>query len=181
MRAIINPYSCEHHWRTKFLPNWSLCSIPLAGKHFCEYGLDFLFGLNVDSVIVEDWANDSKTLRMTICNGRYIPMDVQYVKTSGYSNMAALFKRNASFISEGEVLIFWGMVLPRSLNQGGLLDKLTPVEAENKLEDGIYLHKDGKLFCCETELRHINDIKSYFDQNFIMLDSSEGCSAWIYR
>ena len=174
MRAIINPYSCNHSWRSKFLPHWSLCSIPLAGKHFCEYGLDFLFGLNVESVIVEDWANDSRTLRMTICNGRYIPMNVQYVCTSGYGSMSTLLRRNASFIADGDLLVFWGMVLPKRLNQSDILEKLTPVDAESRLEDGIYLLRGGKLFRCETDLRRINDIGSYFEQNFMMLNSPEG-------
>ena len=174
MRAIINPYSCGHPWRDKFLPYWSLCSIPLAGKHFCEYGLDFLFGLDVESVIVEDWANNSRTLRTTICNGRYIPMNVQYVSTSGYGSMGTLLQRNTDFISHGDVLIFWGMVLPMRLSQAELLDKLTQVNSEDRLEDGIYLQRGGKLFRCETDLRRITDIRSYFEQNFMMLNSPDG-------
>ena len=174
MRAIINPYSCEHAWRRKFLPNWSLCSLPLAGKHFCEFGLDFLFGLGVESVMVEDWAYNSKTIRSTICNGRYIPMDVQYVTTSGYGSMAALFKRNASFVRDEDVLVFWGMVIPFALHQDGLLENLTPVNAEGRLEDGIYLLRGGKLFNCAVRVRHIYDINSYFEQNFEMLNSPEG-------
>ncbi len=175
MRAIINPYSGTHGWSRELLPEWSLCALPLAGKPFCEHWLDFLLGQETKSVVVEDCLNYSQHLKMTICEGKFIPMEVQYVGTNMDSRISTLIMRNTRFIEEDDILIIWGMVLPMNFGENDIFGNIKPVDVNaEQLPDGIYLLKAGQLYVCDLPLRRIDGIESYFNQNFEILNNPQG-------
>jgi len=170
MKAIINPYNHSLKWCEKFFPDYSLCSLPLAGKEFAEYLIDAVSTLDVTDVMLLDYNFDSG-LRRKVGRGERWSLSLQYVGSGIRRDPFQLVDEHRGFAGEEDLLIIMGPVLPE-FGEGEALTVLPEeVQPGVKYRDGVYLYRGGKLFECGTARRSMRTLHEYFELNFQLLRS----------
>ncbi len=83
MFAIIHPYIRDLAWSGDLFPDWSMCSLPVAGKPLSEYAIDLCSILHAEKVLLCDFSYNTH-FNKTLSMGNRWPMPVNYIGTQVY-------------------------------------------------------------------------------------------------
>lgn len=148
--------------------------------------VDQCSNLNMTDVYIADcYYRDELPARMG--QGDYWSLNLYYLPAIPCARPSQLLDRHLVIPETGDLLIFWGQVMPDISDIGELLSDLREVkEIPERLPDGIWLRRDGKLYECAVPLLKMRSLREYFDLNFRLLEkpgiynlpgysNSEGC------
>ena len=171
MKACLYIGGSGNAWVREMLPGKSPGELPLAGKSWCRHAVDLCSLLNVTEVYVAD-GFFYEDLRSRIGNGDYWNLKLHLQQCGEYANHVELLKSIPELEnSDDDLLLFWGQVLPDIADAERLLEAPRPVVAiPDRLPDGIWLLRGGRLYECAVPLHRMDSPKSYFDLNFRLLN-----------
>ena len=186
MRAFfhIEPESCK--WVEKFFPGKNPGELPVAGKSLCRHIMDQCSSMKIRDIYIAPCYYKDDFL-CQIGRGDYWSLKIHFLPADPSLNPKQIMQKHSEIIASEGLLFFLGMTMPDVPKIEDILSSLREVEqVPERLPDGIWLMKDGKLYECTSPLFRICSLRDYFDLNFHLLEkpgiynlpgysNSEGC------
>ena len=177
MKACLYIGAARNEWARKFFPEKSPGELPVAGKSWANHAVDICSLLEVTDIYVADcFLRDELVSKLG--EGALWSLNIRCLRSDPCSVPGELLRQQSGVIEEpGEMLFFWGLVLPDVQEPAEILKDLRAVEEPSgALPDGIYLLRGGRLFECSCPLLRMDSLRSYFDLNFRLLDRPGICN-----
>jgi NDP-sugar pyrophosphorylase family protein len=171
MNACIYVGYLDNEWIWETFPGKSPAELPVAGKSWIRHTVDLCSLLKVPNIFVADCFFHPE-LPARLGDGSYWSTKIEYLPCTDSINLRQLFEQHEDKKPTGDLLIFWGQVLPDLPDIEMLLKELHPVETapDQPLPTGIYLLRDGKLLQCVCPLLRMDSVQHYFDLNMRILN-----------
>ena len=171
MNACIYIGGRNNEWIRDIFPGKSPAEMPVAGKGWVRHAVDLCSELRTERVFVADTFFYPE-LPKRLGDGSYWSMKLDYLAATDAAAPNALFEQFPDKLpGDGDLVIFWGQVLPDIPDIQKLFDELAPATEtpEGGLPDGIYLLRGGVLNKCVCPLLRMDSIRNYFDSNMQIL------------
>ena len=180
----IEPGCCK--WVEDFFPGKNPGELPIAGKSLCRHIVDQCSSLKISDIYIAA-GHYRDELPGQIGQGDYWSLRIHFLPADAGVAPERILDRHSEIIAAEELLFFRGMVLPDVSGIEELLSNLREVGAlPERLPDGIWLMRNGKLYECMVPLFRMRTLREYFDLNFRLLEkpgiynlpgysNSEGC------
>ena len=162
----------DNEWVWDIFPGKSPAELPIVGKSWARHAVDLCSLLKASDILIADCFFYPE-LTGRLGDGSFWSTKIEYLPSTDSINLEQLLEQHEGKFPAGDLLIFWGQVLPDLPDIGMLFDELRPVETapDRTLPTGIYLLRAGKLFQCVCPLLRMDSVQHYFDLNMRILEA----------
>jgi hypothetical protein len=167
------PLVADSKWVLDILPSMSPAELPVAGRRFVDYGLEYAMKAGGTLLEVLDW-NWSKRLAEYFASPERTGSALFYERGTGpfprgLDDIMGINTPLTHSISDGLVVV-WGLCMPLDMTHVES-EPVTPTECANT-PAGIYRRERGTWTRLKLGMFTVRDAKDWHELNFTVLHSS---------